>query len=39
MLNFKMIETLKPNSLLLMLLNAMTIKQKMVKLKFLRTQT
>ena len=31
MLNFKTIETL-------ILLNAMTIKQKMVKLKFLRTQ-
>ena len=38
MLNFKTIEILKPNSSIIDILNVMTIKLKMAKLKFLSIQ-
>ena len=38
MLNFKTIETLKPNSTIIDIIKCYDNKPKMVKLKFLRTQ-
>ncbi len=39
MLNFKTIETLKPNTTIINIIKCYDYKTKMVKLKFLKTQT
>ena len=38
MLNFKTIETLKPNSTIIDIIKSMTLKREMARLKFLKTQ-